>query len=149
VATDVLHVTIHFIGALEPAALEATMGALSTVAERHAPAPLTIGVPGSFGGRRRPRVTWLGFATGGPAVARISADVAVALGEDAPDRPSAPHLTVARGAPAQVEAELLERLGQAGEIAWTAERLVLYRSFLAPRGPRYEELGSFPLGGSG
>ena len=61
-----------------------------------------------------------------------------ALGEVLNSRPFLPHLTLARQARSRPSAP-------APDFAWRAERFVLYLSRNTADGPRYDELGSWPL----
>src|SRR5207253_5763015 len=54
VAAEGLHLTLRFLGSVEPSRLEAELAKV-----RAAPFRLALGEPDAFGGRASPRVVWL------------------------------------------------------------------------------------------
>ena len=146
-----VHVTVRFLGEVESARL----GELAPRWERAAlaargPIPLRVRGLGVFPSPRRPRVLWVG-AIEEPdqgrlrALADASEREARAAGFPPEERSFRPHATLARAAGGAVD------LPEAGErefgTAWI-ESLTLFRSDLAPGGPRYSALATFPLGGA-
>lgn len=141
-----LHLTLRFCGHLPEATLAALEQNLRGI--RGEPFDVRLGALGTFGGRRRPRVVWLGLAEGLEPLREVAAGVEAACrdaGLEAEGRPYRAHLTLARA---------LERAGAPlGELpeppslpAWTVSGFTLYRSRLG-RGPAvYEPLERFPLG---
>jgi 2'-5' RNA ligase len=121
---------------------------MAGVAARH---PAYEAVTGEGGGRvntQRGGVCWLRLVDGGRQTTQLALDLDEALGSATYDaaHPPHPHLTLARG----VDAAALEdvrRVARSLTLRWTADRLVLFRSYTDPRGSRYEELASHPLAG--
>jgi RNA 2',3'-cyclic 3'-phosphodiesterase len=143
-----VHVTIHFLGDVDPDAVPALTTALADACVRHAPTELTVDAIAP-GPPRRPRMLW-GTAPATPAYDALVNAVAAAAAPHAPNaraaRPATPHLTLARPR------------GRARLRDWPAPRpltharmplteLALVRSELGPHGPRYTTLATLPLGG--
>jgi 2'-5' RNA ligase len=143
-----LHVTIHFLGEVEPDAVPALGADLATAAARQTPTELTLDAI-TPGPPRRPRMLWA-TAKATPGYTAIVDDVAAATAAHAPHarpaRPGTPHLTLAR------------LRGRAGLRRWPEPRpledaaiplaeLALVHSTLGPRGPTYSTLATLPLGG--
>lgn len=96
-----LHVTLGFLGTLEPGVAEPLAAALApALGERPAPR-LRLGRPGAFPDRGRPRVLWAGVEElhgGGDlaALARVVRAVCAEHGLQLDRRPFRPHVTLAR-----------------------------------------------------
>ncbi len=152
VATDNLHLTLQFLGAVPEERVSAVAGALTEAAAGARPLSLEVTGAGGFPSARRPRVVWLGLGGDVPALSALVEDVGrrlAALGFPPEARPFSPHLTVGRardprGAPGLGGA--LAARAQADGFAWRATELVLFESHLSPRGPRYEAILRAPLG---
>ena len=155
VATENLHVTLKFLGAVEPARLERVAEALAGLAAEAAPFDLGLRGVGAFPTPTRPRVIWAGVAPGGPALAGLAARVDDALGALAfarEGRPFAAHVTLGRVRQPRRDPALTAALAAGVERdfgGFRVERLALMRSDLSPKGARYTALGSWPLGGLG
>lgn len=132
VPAEQLHVTLQFLGEIEdPGAVIAGLGGAAL--------PGATAVAG-------PAVTRLGRAVlcvpvGG--LDDLAAAVVGATGHPPEDRPFHGHVTLARArgrrgvVPAAAAGEPVER-------RWPVAEVVLVRSHLGDRGPRYETLASFP-----
>lgn len=144
VATDGLHVTLHFLGGVEPARLEAVAAGCARAATVVAAADLTIGGLGAFPSPRRARVLWAGIDDPAGLCAATARGLRTELGADSEDRPFVPHLTLARF---RAPAPLGELPGLAPAAAsFPVTELVLFRSHLGRPAARYEALERFPLG---
>jgi 2'-5' RNA ligase len=129
-------------------------GAIASVAASAGPLELSTG-PGAGDGRGRGGslgVTWLTLERGAPDVRSLCASLDPllpldALGTSQLRRPPDAHVTIARRAsPGLIRALHDQALGPTGT-AWTAERMVLYRSHTgSPAGSRYEALAEARLG---
>lgn len=140
-----LHITLKFLGEVDPAQIEPIVEALRAV--RAAPFDLTVGHP-VCNPPRRPRVIWCDVTDAGEsaALARQVDDLLLPLGFSRENRPFRPHVTLARVKefhPSQCrEVERLppEPLGRC-----QVESILLKKSTLTPRGPIYEDLMEVPL----
>jgi 2'-5' RNA ligase len=147
-----LHVTLRFLGPTRPERVETVAAAVDRAASAVTGAfEVRLGGAGAFPDALRPRALWLGIRTGSEELGRVADAVATALkadGWDLDERPFRPHLTIARtdGVHAGAEAgTLLVAAAAELDVAFTADRVVLYRSHLG-RGPaRYEALHAVPL----
>lgn len=144
-----LHLTLRFLGEVEPPADAAARAAWAAAAGSIPDFPIRIGGGGGFPLAGRPRVLWLAVSdpTGRlAALHRAVEAAAVAAGFEPESRVFRPHLTLARArrgrAATRPDPGLLD-----GSWEQTATRVVLVRSRLGPTGPRYTALATFPLGG--
>src|SRR5215469_8726492 len=71
VEPDSLHLTLRFLGNLEPEALERVRDELASV--RGAPFPIALDRRGTFGPRAAPRVVWIGVGVGLDVCAALAA----------------------------------------------------------------------------
>lgn len=142
-APDSLHLTIRFLGGVEPSPLEELASALRTLPVE--PFPVRLGEVGTFGGGRAVRVVWLGLTTGSDDLRRLAAEVelhSAARGFEPEARPYNPHLTLARSR--QRRGERLPELPPPPELeGWTVSGFRLYRSRLGPGGATYSVLEEF------
>jgi RNA 2',3'-cyclic 3'-phosphodiesterase len=146
-----LHLTLRFLGNLEPDTLAAVRTCLEAV--RGNPFTLALGELGTFGGRAAPRVVWLGVQAGLEPMARLAATVEEAVraaGVPGDDRPFRAHLTLARAGSHPRRGDpppTRPNLPPPPDLApWRADELVLYESRLGPPAPAYVPLARYPLG---
>ena len=135
-----LHLTVKFLGEIDPAQVAPVVEALRAV--RADPFNLTVGYP-VCNPPRKPRVIWCDVTDGGEsaALARQVDDLLAPLGFPRETRPFRPHMTLARVKefhPSQCQAAAStprEPLGtcRVGSIK-------LKKSTLTPRGSIYEDL---------
>lgn len=143
------HVTLRFLGEIEPIL---TLD-LQTVAERVAAsaAPFTLDFPaiGAFPTLDRARVLWAGGET--PSAFQnlaTSLDEGLATLGFEPERKAAvSHVTIARlkGAPDPRLPELARRIGEVFPRSVRPSSVVLMQSELRPQGARYSPLFTVPL----
>ena len=150
-----LHLTLKFLGDV-PADRVGQLAAAVREAGAGAP-PLRLGLAGAgcFPNARSPRVVWIGVNGDLPQLLALQQRIEVAaagFGDHREEREFHPHLTFGRVAARDFQAaravgeavgEL--ELGLLGE--WTADRLYLVRSQLAPSGPTYTDVASVQLRG--
>ena len=145
-----LHVTIKFIGEVEPAEVERLQGLL---APPIAVAPFEIawrGI-GTFPSAKHPRALWLGVTNGAAALAEIEAEVSRRVAGvnavELADRVLLPHLTLGRVkmAGAGVDWPKILHAVEVRHVASAVDRVTLYRSELSQQGPHYTGLVSAPL----
>jgi 2'-5' RNA ligase len=140
-----MHVTIKFIGEVEPAKVDELVSLLSP------PIPVKPfdvqwrGI-GTFPSSKHPRALWLGVISGAGPLAEIEAEVsrriAGPLAVEIEDRPLLPHLTLGR---VKMAGEGVDwpKILQACEVKHAVtrvDRVVLYESKLSHQGPNYTEL---------
>ena len=140
-----LHLTVKFLGEIDPARVGPVVEALRAV--RADPFSLTVG-PAVCNLPRRPRVIWCDVTDGGEsaALARQVDDLLAPLGFPRETRPFRPHVTLARikefhPSQCQAVAEIpREPLGTC-----RVESIKLKKSTLTPRGPIYDDLAEVAL----
>jgi 2'-5' RNA ligase len=144
-----LHVTVRFLGEVEATSAGALAQALASASV--AACSLGLAPVGTFGGRRGPRVVWLGIDAEPSCLdgvrATIDRVVDGTLGASgAGEQPWRPHLTLAR---VRDRASAEERRTIEAVVAslpvpnahrFEATTVALYRSHLGSAGPRYELL---------
>jgi 2'-5' RNA ligase len=140
-----LHITVKFLGEVDPARIEPIVEALRAV--RASPFEMTVGYA-VCNPPRRPRVVWCDVADAGEsaALARQVDDLLAPLGFPRESRPFRPHVTLARvkefhpSQCSQVERTPHNPLGR-----FRVESIKLKKSTLTPGGPIYEDLREVPL----
>jgi 2'-5' RNA ligase len=142
------HLTLKFLGGVEPARLDAVGAALAEVGRAHVPFELEVRDLGAFPSRSRPRVVWAGVADGATMAATLAADVDDALarlGFERESRAFSAHVTLGRVRVPRADPRLAEALRGGTYGRQGVDHLSLVRSDLSPRGSRYTELAALPL----
>jgi len=145
-----LHLTLKFLGDVEPTRVAELSQAAGRAAAGLAPFGLAIEGAGTFPPRGAPRVLWLGVRDASGGLARLQSaleDECAALGFARERRPFSPHLTVARLRDPRGAGPLAAAHAAAGfaEVAFDVAVMLVVRSHLEPRGSRYERVSSHPL----
>src|ERR1700756_923711 len=147
VRADNLHVTLKFLGEVEPSKLAAVKTALAAIRSPQA-VVLDFRGLGFFPNEKRPRVFWAGMEAS-PNLAPLAADIdraAHRLGFPLEARPFTPHLTLARfslpGIPPRLLRAMQENSGQPFGSLRTQE-FHLIESKLKPTGAEYTTLQTF------
>ncbi|KRT62720.1 MAG: 2'-5' RNA ligase, 2'-5' RNA ligase [Chloroflexi bacterium CSP1-4] len=144
------HLTLVFLGATPATVVPAVVDAVTRAAAGHVPFRVALHGAGSFGGRGRPLVAWLGIGAGAAELTALAADIRArlmtlpGLAYLAGAGEMRPHLTVARRAPASLAPLLRSAFADEGP-AWTIDGLVVMRSHLGRDGARHEPLANVPL----
>lgn len=145
IATEDLHVTLHFIGSAEPAVVG------QSLAETTMPAfDLVLGKPGHFGRRGRRRILWIGIEPSAPLHelhARVAAALA-ATGFEPEPRPYIPHVTLARlgpRAPARIVSSFEKTPLPDSARRFHCACFALYASRMPAEGARYSILETYAL----
>jgi RNA 2',3'-cyclic 3'-phosphodiesterase len=144
VREDNLHLTLRFLGEVEPVTLERVREAVTAAAAGVAPFTVSLGGLGGFPPGRSPRVLWAGVAAGAEEIMALHAALETALAARSVPKESRafhPHVTVARARDPRGAGGLRSALGTGpvfGEARVTA--LHLMRSELDPRGARHSVL---------
>jgi 2'-5' RNA ligase len=141
------HVTLAFLGAVEPDDVPGLEAMLAAVAERHpAAAVFETGGVGAFPQPEAARVAWYGVHDPAGMMERLATDVGKTLGVDE-ERAFHPHLTLARAAGRPVDLRAWMAEAEVPSAALLLERMLLVRSHLERDAARHETLASFTLGG--
>ena len=147
------HVTLKFLGDVEPERTDGLTAMIDGVGRSHRPFSVHLSQIGAFPNFRRARVIWLGVEPE-PRLELLQHDLevgAAGLGYEVEGRPFRPHATLARVRTA-LEIEPIRRLARAARrIDFTAAvdvvELTLFESTLAPSGARYRRMHAATLGG--
>lgn len=134
-----LHVTLAFLGDVAAARLAALDAIGPAVAAAVPPFTLTLDRVGAFGDGR---IAWAGASAPPRDLERLALSLTDALAKEGfptERRAFHPHVTLAR------HCRRRAGTGNVAPIAWRVERITLNASELSPRGPRYRELGAWPL----
>lgn len=145
-----LHITLKFLGDVEPTRVEAMSNAAARAAESVEPFELTIAEPGSFPPHGQPRVLWLGIvdASGRLALMQRALEAeCAAVGFTRESRAFKPHLTLARVRAPRGTRELAaaHRETPFAPQRFKVSELVVMRSELDPGGSRYTPLSRHRL----
>lgn len=141
------HVTLKFVGWMDPARLDDVKQICSTVAGELRRAEVSLADPGTFPNMRRARVLWVGIDDPAGLTPRLAADLNEALaplGVEPEERVYRPHLTLARFKPPR-DLRSLEGVDVPILDAFPIAAITLFRSHLARTGSRYEVLERFAL----
>ena len=144
-----LHVTIRFLGEVEPAEVDRITPLLAPPILL-APFDVQWRGIGTFPNNRHPRALWLGVIHGAAQLAAIEAEISKRLAGaavDLDDRALLPHLTLGRVkmAGAGVDWPKVLQSAEVKNATSVIDRVTLYQSKLSQHGPHYTELVSAPL----
>jgi len=148
---DRTHLTLRFLGDVEPARLEALTSSLAAAAENFGPIELIAERLGCFPDARHPRVLWAGVQDRDEQLAglqrRISSATA-AFTREPEERQFTGHITLARirqipRPQAKALAAFMQGAAERHFGAWTAARVELVRSELTSSGSRYTTVAEF------
>ncbi len=143
VPTERLHLTLRFLGHIEPDVVDQVRIQLGSVAA----SPFRVGLDrrGTFGSRSAPRVVWLGVGEGLEecrALARAVEEACQTAGLEPEARGFRGHVTLARQ---KIEGAPLPELPDVPELdPWRVREFVLYESRLGSR-PQYVPLIRYAL----
>lgn len=138
-----LHVTLAFLGWLDPEQIEGISEALASAAGQCAPFQMTFNKVGAFPHERRPRVVWIGACTQGAPFRNLAETVRDAyrkLGFSF-DKPAVAHVTIARVKGGDVHLPALDLKPLKLHVA----ALTLFESIPAGPTTRYEVRARYPL----
>ncbi len=154
-----IHLTLKFLGDVDPARIPALTEALNRAAAKHASFILPVGGLGMFPNARRPNVLWVGVHDGDHHLRHLAADVDKAmarLGWPREKRSFNGHLTLARvkkqagNRERRMLGETVDGLvGYARLGALPVQTIHIMRSQLRPNGAVYTAVQAVPLGGRG
>ena len=143
-----LHMTLRFIGDVEPDGATELDAALSDI---HAPAfEMQLSEIGHFSNKSRLRALWVGVVSN-PALNHVQGKVAAAAARAgfAPEgRKFTPHVTLARFRGQRVNlADYLAANGAFSTAPFPVEHITLFESHLGHGGAHYIALNKYPLDG--
>jgi 2'-5' RNA ligase len=142
---EMLHVTLVFLGGVDADRVAEVRRQLARIAQQGLRFEV---VTGAGGGRIRGRdgVAWISVANGAREILALGSSFATSLPAEvtgsrlSPRRSPAAHITVAR----KVDQPLIDALRRQQHgplrVAWTADRICLFRSYTGPGGSVYEVL---------
>ena len=151
VARDNLHVTLKFLGHVEPDRLDRAMAALHAATATVGAFELAVVGLGAFPSPNRPRVVWAGLGAGADAARALAARIDEGLSREGfakEEREFAGHVTLGRVREPRPDPDLAAAIAAAGGRPFgrlNAERVSLMRSELSPRGARYSVISEWPL----
>lgn len=147
VPAENLHLTLVFVGWVDPGDVEPIRSTLGASVAEVAPFTARLGPAGRFPERGKARVLWVGFSAGADALAELAERARAGVADRATDvRPFRPHITVARARqPVRVAAAALAVPPLDNEVAVGA--VTLFRSHLRSPHPRYEAIARLGLQG--
>ena len=148
-----IHLTLHFLGAIEAARLPGIESALQAACGGHRRHAVRVAGLGCFPNRSRPRILWAGLAGDLRPVEDLKKAMDagfLACGCAGEDRPFHAHLTIGRvselnAAERRQVAEALAREQERDFGEWEVERVDLMQSVLSPQGAAYSVLKSILL----
>ncbi|HEX6507732.1 MAG TPA: RNA 2',3'-cyclic phosphodiesterase [Chloroflexota bacterium] len=162
VAPELLHITIRFLGNVEPSRLPAIERAAEAASSRVDRFALTIEGLGGYPSGHAPRVLWAGLRQDGgfASLQRLHSELETALqtaGFEVVDRAFSAHITLGRARDRITPAErrvlgdaLREAQRQTSSLdsSFQVSALTVMRSDLGPGGPRYTPIAVYPPRGS-
>jgi 2'-5' RNA ligase len=141
------HLTLKFLGEVDPARLASINAVLQATASETFSISIQLQDIGAFPSLKKPRVFWVGVQEAGNQLARLAARLEtelVACGFPAEERRWNPHVTLGRVKDtfglSQIADYITMRLRNYKVGSFVAGELVLYRSILKPSGAVYEPL---------
>jgi 2'-5' RNA ligase len=145
------HLTLKFLGEIEPQQIAPINACMIEAVHGHQPFTIALSGVGLFPDESHPRVLWVGIQDDEGHLTRLQRTLEASLSRQGfrpEERPFTPHLTLARLKRVARRAELLacvnrHRGTRVGELA--VECLELFESQLHPSGARYLSVKSVPL----
>ena len=149
-----IHLTIIFMGNMDPLVLEQMAQPISDVCLDHGPFDITLKGMGVFSNRRNPRVLWVGLGGHMERLAHFRDTLQNSLtpfGIKKEKRPFNPHLTLGRfrkgPKPGSRLDDLLTEYENLTSPVCPRRELILFKSDLKPGGAVYTKLKTWPLTG--
>jgi len=140
------HITLKFLGEVEPTQIPAVVSCMIESARRYSSFALTLSGVGIFPHESRPRVLWVGIQdeTGVLVQLQHALEEALArIGYGAEDRPFTPHLTLARLKHVARRGEFITCVAAHRQVSLGrlhVDHLELLESQLHPAGARYSTI---------
>lgn len=152
VRTEGLHITLKFLGDIQPDQVEEIASVLSRISSAFSAFELSIEGAGAFPNLQRPRIVWAGIREGSNELVRLAEEIDRGmhdLGFQCEERPFKPHITLGRVRSPQRLRETMEAVkNQTGVFGtFRAESIILMQSDLKPTGAEYTPLHQFQIRG--
>ncbi len=147
-----IHLTLKFLGDIDPEKVEEIQTALQKAAEDIPPFQLSAGGIGAFPDLKAPRIIWVGIKES-EGLARLQKNIDARLvesGFEKENRPFQPHLTLCRiksHSAGRTIGKAAEALDHGGDTVFKIETFVLFKSELSPKGAKYSALKRIILKG--
>jgi len=141
-----IHLTLKFLGDIDPAAIEDIGQAMAEATGDCAPFTLTVGGIGFFPNSRRPRVVWIGLGGATADLLNLQRNLAerlAAVGFAKEKRSFKAHLTLGRIRQAvnpNILGQAIEDYSDLGNLKFSPDRIILFKSDLKPSGAVYSHL---------
>ncbi len=152
VRTDLIHLTLVFLGEVAVERLEALGAAVEAAVAGFGPLVLRAGGAGQFPPKGRPRVIWVGIDEPAGDLLRLQkavADATAPFAEKVEKRAYRPHLTLGRVRGGRGLGELSAAVSEMADQqspAFDAAEIVVMKSVLSREGPIYSPLSCIALG---
>ena len=152
VRPEKIHLTLKFLGDINPSEIDALSSAIKTAARPLGPLTLSATGLGAFPSVKRPRVLWSGVGGDLEVLGRLHARLDEALsvlGMEKENKRFKAHLTLARikgSVRPEVIVDAVSRYGNQASRGFAADRIYLIKSELKPGGPQYSDLLCAPMG---
>lgn len=146
-----LHVTLKFLGEVEPVQLSTIRPRLAEIAAGLPAFSLWLGALGCFPSPRAPRVLWCGLTDESNRLSRMAAameDCFAKLGFEPEHRPFAAHVTLARVKSldgATSARAVLDSMPALPKAVAAIHHVTLFESRLTPTGARYTTIDRFAV----
>lgn len=146
VRPEAIHLTLKFLGEINPEQVGETRLAVQEVARYHGPFKIEARGLGCFPRLEQPRVVWVGLEGEKWKLEALQRDVENALmkfGFPKEERPFKPHLTLGRVRSPKARLALVEKLKDRKEMQvgeFIVGSVILFKSELLPSGARYTKL---------
>jgi len=140
-----LHLTLHFLGEQDEAALEKIISISENVAKDFHPTDVRVGEWGGFPNLSQPKIVYVSLDNADSLInlQKALADKLKAQGFEIDSRPFKTHITVARNKDSRQTLNLDPP--EIGKLNWLVDSFELMKSNLLPDGAEYEVIKSFKL----
>ena len=148
-----LHLTLKFLGDVEPERIPEIAQGLSAAVQRFKPFSLGLGGLGAFPGMNKPKVIWMGLTIGRRELVQLQKAVESELviqGFSKERRPYHPHLTLARSrrnTNLLTVGQILDKIEVQPTDTELIQSVKIMKSDLRPNGPVYTCLEKISLSG--
>lgn len=143
---QLLHITLKFLGEIEPSNLPSITEKLTAVGFNHAAFALSFAGVGVFPKTSKPRVIWIGVQEGAVELTALARDIVKKLNKDG-SQDFKPHVTIGRvknNVNPDYPRKILKENWQL-ESTLDVSSFYLMESILSPSGPVYRQVEKFLL----